>query len=189
MFLMRIAYLTTLSLVLAGLVHIGSLLGVPRVATAGPFERLAGLGADMRFVALPDEGDGADRLPFRDPSFVTAVCRYDLAGGPVTVRARLPSTYGAVSFHNRTGQPFYALTDRAATNGMVEVTMLTADDLAAADVEDPAEGRPQLRIVSPTQEGFVLVRLFAVGESARASLRETAEGAACERASVAKVSP
>ena len=179
MLLMRLAYLLALSVTIAGLVHIGSLLGVPRMATAGPYERLAPIGADGRFVVLPDQGDGVDVLPFRDPAFVTAACRFDVSRGPVRVRAVLPTTYGALAVHNRTGQPFYALTDKAATRGTVEVTIFSPDDVAAAEVEDPVEGRPQLRIVSPTPTGFILVRLFATGPSARPGLRDLAAKAEC----------
>jgi uncharacterized membrane protein len=185
---MRLLYLLAVSVTIAGLVHIGSLLGVPRVATAGPYERIASLGADGRFVVLADEGEGADVLPFRDPAFVTAACRYDLSKGPVTVRAELPPTYGAMAVHTRYGQPFYALTDRAATEGSVEVTIYASEDVAAAELEDPADDRPRLRIVSPTPVGFVLLRLFAVGESARPGLRRLAETASCSPAATRKLS-
>lgn len=180
--LMRLAYLLAVSFTIAGLVHIGSLLGVPRFATQGPYERLATLKADGRFVTLADEGEDADMLAFRDPAFVTAACRYDLKDGPVTVTAALPSTYGAVAFHNRFGQPYYALTDKAATDGVVEVTILAAHHVPAAELDDPEEGKPALRIVSPTETGFALVRLFAPGASARPSLRELAAKATCGRA-------
>lgn len=179
---MRIAYVVVVGLVLAGLVHIGSLLGVPRFATQGPFERIAGLGPEGAFVVLADEGDAANMLPFRDPSFVTAACRYDLSKGPISVATALPSSYGAISVHTRTGQPFYALTDRAATDGRVELSILAQDDVAAAEQEEAAEdARPRLRIVSPTETGFILVRLFAPGESARPALRELAAKATCGR--------
>ncbi|MFC3691955.1 DUF1254 domain-containing protein [Chenggangzhangella methanolivorans] len=183
--LMRVAYVVVVGLVLAGLVHIGSLLGVPRYATQGPLERIAALGPEGAFVTLADEGDAADLLPFRDPAFVTAACRYDLSSGPVAVTAPLPSTYGAISVHARAGQPFYALTDRAATGGRVEITILAKDDVAAAEQEEPSEeSRPKLKIVSPTETGFILVRLFAPGESARPALRDLAAKATC-----AKVAP
>jgi len=180
--LMRLVYTVVVGIVLAGLVHIGSLLGVPRFATQGPFERIATLGPEGAFFTLADEGDAANLLPFRDPSFVVAACRYDLSSGPVAIEAALPSTYGAISIHARTGQPFYALTDRAATNGRVSLTVLAQDDVAAAEQEDPGEGVPRLKIVSPTETGFILVRLFAPGESARAMLRETASKATCAKA-------
>ncbi|WP_020180481.1 hypothetical protein [Methylopila sp. M107] len=180
MWVMRAAYVLALSVVIAGLVHIGSLLGVPRVATAGPYERLAGLGAEGRFAALPDEDASADMLPFRDPAFVTAACRYDLSGGPVVMRAELPTTYGALAIHTRFGQPFYLLTDKAAREGAVEVKIFSSEQEAAAEAEAAApDAAPQLRIVSPTREGFALVRLFVNGESARQSMRDVAGKARC----------
>jgi uncharacterized membrane protein len=185
--LMRLLYLLVVSVTIAGLVHIGSLLGVPRVATAGPYERLAALAADGRFVVLPDEGAGVDVLPFRDPAFVTAACRFDLTKGPITVRAPLPATYGALSVHSRYGQPFYALTDRAASEGAVEVTIYGSEEAATAEPED-GEDLPGLRIVSPTPAGFILVRLFVAGESARPTMRELAGQASCGRREAPKLS-
>jgi uncharacterized membrane protein len=179
MWLMRAAYIAALGVVIAGLVHIGSLLGVPRVATAGPYERLAGLDAEGRFVALPDDGSRADLLPFRDPAFVTAVCRYDLSRGPVLMRAELPATYGALAIHNSFGQPFYLLTDKAAREGVVEVKIFASEEQAATDAEAAPDAASQLRIVSPTVAGFALVRLFAAGESARQGVRAVAAKASC----------
>lgn len=189
MWLMRLLYAVAIGVTLGGLIHVASLLGVPFVAQDGAYDRLSGLDADGRFAVLPEDGPGADRLPFQDPNFVVAACRYDVSGGPVTIRAVLPSTYGAMSVHNRYGQPFYALTDRAASGGAVEVTILDSQDAAAAAVEEPAEGRPALRIVSPTSKGFVLLRLFASAPSARAALRDTAAKASCDRAASRTLNP
>lgn len=185
--MMRLLYALALGLTLGGLVHIATLFAVPLMAPGSAYDRLAAATPVGRFAVLPDAG--AETLPFRDPSFVMAACRYDLADGPVTIRASLPSTYGSVTVHNRYGQPFYALTDKAATNGAVEVTVLSRDDVAAAEVEDAPEGRPALRIVSPTPAGFVLVRLFASGPSARPALRDLAGKASCERAATRQISP
>ncbi|GLK67871.1 DUF1254 domain-containing protein [Hansschlegelia plantiphila] len=187
--MMRLLYALALGLTLGGLVHIASLLAVPSLARDSAYDRLSGANADGRFAVLADDGGEADALPFRDPAFVTAVCRYDLSRGSVTIRAALPSTYGVLSVHNRSGLPFYALTDRATTDGAVEVTILSAEDVAAAEVQDPPEGRPALRIVSPTPTGFVLVRLFASGESARPGLRDLASKASCGRAATRTLTP
>jgi uncharacterized membrane protein len=178
--MMRLLYAIVLGLTLGGLTHVASLFGVPLLASAGPYDRLLALPADGRFALLDDAGPGADILPFRDPAFVTAVCRYDLANGPVTVRAALPSTYGVLAIHTHDGQPFYALTDRATTDGAVEVTILREEDVAAAELEDAPEGRAAIRIVSPTPTGFALVRLFAPAPTARGPLRALAtNGASC----------
>lgn len=185
----RLVYLVAVALVLAGLVHIATLLAVPSLAVRSAYDRLAALEADGRFVVMPDEGDAADLLPFRDPAFVLAACRYDLATGPVTVRATLPASYGALSVYSRSAQPYYGLTDRAAAGAPIEVTIFNSVDAAGVEAEDPPEGRPALRIVSPTPTGFVLVRLFVPAPSARPRLREMAASAVCERAASRELSP
>lgn len=187
--MMRLVYVLALALALGGLTHVATLLAVPQLAKESAYDRLAPLSADGRFAVLPDDGAEAGVLPFRDPAFVTAACRFDLSAGSVTIRAALPATYGSVSVHDRYGQPFYALTDKAAASGAVEVTILSAEDVAAAEVEDAPEGRPALRIVSPTTMGFVLVRLFATAETARPSLRDEAAKASCARTATRTLSP
>lgn len=185
----RLVYALALGVTLGGITHIATLLAVPTLAPDSAYDRLGRLGADGRFAALPDSGPEADLLPFRDPAFVTAACRFDLAGGPVTIRAALPPGYGAMSVHNRSGQPFYTLNDRAATRGAVEVTILSKDDLASAESVDAPDARPGLRIVSPSTTGFVLVRLFVEAASARPGLRALAETASCGRAATRRLSP
>jgi uncharacterized membrane protein len=93
----------------------------------------------------------------------SAFCRYDLSNGPVRVRAPVGRAgFAALSFHSRRGAAFYALTDRGATHGRMEAVIATAAQkralVAEDDEDDPSE---DLRIVSPTLDGFVLIRVFS----------------------------
>ena len=76
---------------------------------------------------------------------------------------------------------FYALTDRAATHGVMEAVIVTPAQLralvAADDEDNPSE---DLRIVSPTEQGFVLARVF----SEAPSLYPSAQGQALLAAAI-----
>jgi len=73
-----------------------------------------------------------------------------------------PSGFASLSFHTRRGSIFYAITDKAATHGVLEALVLTEDQLRALAAKDDEDVPVQeLRIVSPTNAGFVAMRSFS----------------------------
>ena len=149
--------------IVAGIVHIVSILAMPRLAPRDAFARVERLAAAHRMVLLPAAGTDPTAPPFEDPALVQGVCRYDLAQGPLRLRADLPpDALTLFSFHARFGQLYYSMTDRSATRGRLDVLLLTAAQLDAVEANDSEDELPQeLRIVAPTPRGFVLVRALA----------------------------
>ena len=71
-------------LVLGGIVHLATIMVLPRTATQDAYARLAPLAPVNGFALLPaPTPDKLASVPFMDPAFATAVCRYDLAKGPI----------------------------------------------------------------------------------------------------------
>jgi uncharacterized membrane protein len=74
----------------------------------------------------------------------------------------------------------YALTDRAATHGLMEAVVVTPSQLreliAHDDEDDPSQ---DLRIVSTTNEGFVLARVFSELPSLYDAAEKQAESMSC----------
>jgi uncharacterized membrane protein len=81
----------------------------------------------------------------------------------VRLRATLaPDSLLLLSFHARHGQIFYSMTDRSATRGKLDVLLVTRQQLDAVEANDPEDELPQdLRIITPTPEGFLLFRALA----------------------------
>ena len=152
-------YYLALTGVVAGLTHLIVLLTVPSVAEHDAFARVAALGPAFKTIVLPD----ARALPYLDPATSVAVCQYDLAGGPVRARAPVGRAgFASLSFHSQRGVAFYALTDRAATKGRMDALIVTAEQLRTLishdDEDNPTD---DLRIVSPTRAGFVMIRALS----------------------------
>ena len=149
-------------LVVAGIVHITSIFAMPRLAPRDAFARMSEIAAPHRVTLLPAATPGAG-APFDDPALAQGVCRYDLAQGPVRLRATLhPDALMLMSFHGRNGQIFYSMTDRSATRGKLDVLLLTRQQLDVVEANDPEDELPQdLRIIAPTLEGFLLFRALA----------------------------
>ena len=152
---------------LAGIVHIASVLLMPRLAPRDAYTRLAAFIAQGGLRPLPAAEPGQEILPFLDPAFAYAVCGYDLARGPLRIRAAVvPGPFVSMSFRSRKGQLFYSLTDRAASRGKIDIVVLTTAQLAEAEAQDSDDEPVQeLRLLAPELQGFVLLRSLAGAQS------------------------
>ena len=151
------------ALILGGLVHFALVLSIPLVATHDAYERLAQIGPPNATLAVPPAGPRERLLAYADPAVASALCFFDLREGPLRVRAPLGRAgFASLSFHSRRGAVFYALTDRAATKGMMEAVIATPKQLRQLNAQDDEDNPSQeLRIASPTPQGFVLARIFS----------------------------
>ena len=147
----------------AALVHFAIVLLVPVVASHDAYARLAELGPPGATVALPRGAPGEKRFPWADPAIAASVCRFDLSAGPVRVKAPIGRAgFASISFHTRRGTVFYALTDRAAAHGWMEAVVVTPAQLRVLVAHDDEDNPTQdLRVPSPTVEGFVVMRAFS----------------------------
>lgn len=150
-------------LFVGAVVHIVSILILPRTATRDAFAQVAQAAAPNRMQTLPKPRPGQDALAFRDPALASAVCRYDLEDGPLRVDAAVAdAAFVSVSFHSRFGVPFYALNDRASNEGKIEVLLMSPSQLEKAEAADSEDGPVrEVRVTSPTTEGFVLFDVMA----------------------------
>ncbi len=168
----------------AGIVHIVSLLLMPRVAPGDVYARLAAFAPQGGVKILPRAAAPGDPVPGRDPSVATAVCRYDLDNGPVRVLAPLDDEgFLALALHARTGVTFYGLTDRAANDGKLEFVVMTAAQRAAAEARESADTPVRdVRVVAPESLGFVTFDVVPrVGGYARAERDLTSMSCHVER--------
>ncbi|MFO1149298.1 MAG: DUF1254 domain-containing protein [Alsobacter sp.] len=159
----RLALIVTAGVLLGGIVHLSSVLALPRLASRNADTRLAEMAPRHQVVVVPHAADGTPGLPFQDPAAALAVCRFELSDGPVRVRATPGDSFMAVAFHTPTGGVFYALTDRSAAKGSLEALIVTQAQLEALQAQDP-EDEPvrELRLVSPRSTGFVTFRTLAL---------------------------
>ena len=99
---------------LGGIVHLMTVLMLPRPATQDAYARLSDWRPVNTFAPLPAPTAQSAVMPFMDPAFAAAVCRYDLSNGPLKLTAPVSAAYTSVSFYTRRGVAYYAINDRAA---------------------------------------------------------------------------
>src|SRR6185436_17861590 len=110
-------------MLLGGIVHLATVLLLPRTATQDAYTRLSATAPAHSVVPLPAPTPDDAVLPFMDPAFATAVCRYDL--GPLKLRVPVSQAYTSVSFYTRAGVAYYAINDRAAGRRTIELDLMT----------------------------------------------------------------
>lgn len=177
--------LAAATLLIAGIVHIVSVLLMPTVAPRDAYARVleaAGGSPTGTLLLLPPAAPGAEPLPFEDPAFAEAVCVYDLSHGLLRVTATADGEdLLALSFFARAGRLYHAITDRAAIRGKIDIVIgdeRQIDALQGAEEEAPPQ---EVRLTAPTKRGFVLVRSFAKRPSDQARARERLKAVICER--------
>ena len=91
------------------------MLVLPRTATQDAYSRLTPITPVNAVTPVPQPTPQNEVMPFMDPAFATAVCRYDLSNGAAQAhRSRSAAAYTSVSFYTRHGVAYYAINDRAA---------------------------------------------------------------------------
>ena len=148
-------------IVLGGIVHLASVLALPRTATQDAYARIAAISPVNSFVPLADPSADGAIVPFMDPAFASAVCRYDLSGGSLKFSAPVSPAYTSVSFYTRNGVAYYAINDRAAGRRVIELELMTTAQRAELPDDEEITAADRLIVESPTDTGLIVLRTFA----------------------------
>jgi uncharacterized membrane protein len=148
----RIALWVLGALLLGGIVHLSTVLAMPTAATLDAYSRLSQRTPVNAVVPLPAASGQDATMPFMDPAFAVAVCRYDLSAGTLKLHAPLSQAYTSVTFYTRNSVAYYAINDRAAGRLIIE---------------------------SPTQSGLIVLRALAPEPSLMAMARRALANAQC----------
>ena len=166
----------------AGAVHIATVLLVPELSRADAFSSVARLGPELGLIPL----DARDTLidGMEAPDIAAAICFFDLGAGPVKLTLPVSADgFSSIALHQEGGGAFFALSNSAAENGRLEIVALTpgqAVERAAEDDEDNPSG--EVRAVSSRQRGFAVFRALALLPSQRQDAAALVAGGSCKRA-------
>jgi uncharacterized membrane protein len=146
---------------LGGIVHLVSVLALPRIATQDAYSRLVPITQLNTVTALPQPDPSNEPLPFMDPAFAVAICRYDLSGGPIKLAVPVSQAYTSVSFYTRNDLAYYAINDRSAGRKVIELDLMTEAQHAALPEEEDVTAADRLIIDSPTAAGLIVMKALA----------------------------
>lgn len=169
---------------LGGVVHLATIMILPRTATQDAYTRLAAIAPVNTVTALPLPKPESAAMPFMDPAFAGAVCRYDLARGPLKLTVPVSIAYTSISFYTRYDVAYYAINDRAAGRRVVELELMTAEQHNQMPEDEDITAADRLIVESPTPTGIIAIRALApepglmpLAQSAIANARCTPQAA------------
>ena len=167
-------------LLLGGLVHLASIMAMPRTASRDAYARLALLVPVNGFALLPAPAAEASVLPFMDPAFAVAACRYDLAKGPLKLTLPVSQAYTSVTFYTRYDVAYYAINDRAAGRRSIELDLMTTKQREDLPDDEEVTAADRLIVESPSLTGLIVARALAPEPSLLPAAAAALAGAQCK---------
>jgi uncharacterized membrane protein len=146
---------------LGGIVHLVSVLALPRIATKDAYSRLAPITQLNAVTALPAADPSNVLMPFLDPAFALAICRYDLSFGPIKLAVPVSQAYTSVSFYTRNDVAYYAINDRSAGRKVIELDLMTEAQHGELPEDEDVTAADRLIIDSPTATGLIVLKALA----------------------------
>ena len=134
------------AILLGGIVHLATVLAMPQAATQDAYSRLVPLTPVNAVVPLAAPTAEASIMPFMDPAFAAAVCRYDLSDGSLKLTAPVSQAYTSVTFYTRKSVAYYAINDRAAGRRSIELDLMTPEQHAQVPEEEDVTAADRLII-------------------------------------------
>jgi uncharacterized membrane protein len=167
-------------LLLGSLVHLVTILVLPRAASRDAYARLASIVPVNGFTLLPAPTPDASVLPFMDPAFAVAACRYDLAKGPIKLTVPVDQAYTSVTFYTRHDVAYYAINDRAAGRRLIELDLMTSKQREALPDDEDVTSADRLIVESPSLTGLIVARALSPEPSQMPAATAALQTAQCK---------
>jgi uncharacterized membrane protein len=167
-------------ILLGGVVHLVSVLALPRIASQDAYARLDPTLKVNTVMPLPDAAPGTAPMPFMDPAFAAAACKYNLTGGSIKLRVPVSQAYTAVSFYTNEDIAYYAINDRSAGRKVIELDLMTPEQKAALPEDEDITAADRLIIESPSPTGLIIMRALAAEPGLMAQAKASLAAASCK---------
>jgi len=167
-------------ILLGGVVHLATVLLLPRMANQDAYSRLAPVTPVNKVVPIPAPSPDKATMPFMDPAFAMAVCRYDLTKAPLKFSVPISQAYTSVSFYTRSDIAYYAINDRAAGRRVIELDLMTAEQHSEVPDNEEITAADRLIVESPTNTGLIVIKALAAEPGLLAAAQSSLTAARCQ---------
>ena len=167
------------ALLLGGIVHLATVLLLPRMATQDAYARVSAIAPVNSVIPVPSPTPEKAVMPFMDPAFAVSVCRYDLSRAPLKFSVPISQAYTSVSFYTRSDVAYYAINDRAAGRRVIELDLMTAAQRAELPEDQEITAADRLIVTSPTTTGLIMIRALVPESGWSPAARNALAAAQC----------
>jgi uncharacterized membrane protein len=159
--MIRLAFTIAAGVLLGLVVHLVSVLALPKIASEDAYSRLTPLTKLNAVTQLPLADPGNTLMPYLDPAFAEAICRYDLSTGPIKLKVPVSQAYTSVSFYTRNELAYYAINDRSAGKKVIELDLMTDAQHNELPEDEEVTSADRLIIDSPSATGLIVLKALA----------------------------
>lgn len=170
------------ALVLAGIIHIAAVLGMPYLAPRSAWERLSALSKANEMLVLPAATPGQQTLPLMAPDVRYAVCRFDIGEGAVRLRTPVPQDYWIIALYTPDGRNFYTISGAELKREEIEIVISTESEAVfeiGASILDDLDDL--LVVAAPQTRGIAMIRAPLPGPSHAARTEQALKQSSCSR--------
>src|SRR6266404_6048582 len=178
--MIRVLFTIIAGVLLGGVVHLVSVLALPRIATQDAYSRLTPTTKLNAVTPLPLTDPNNEPMPFMDPAFAAAICRYDLSGGAIKLTVPVSQAYTSVSFYTRNEVAYYAINDRSAGRKVIELDLMTEAQHAELPEDEDVTAADRLIIDSPTATGLIVLKALAPEPGLMPQAQATLAASSCK---------
>jgi uncharacterized membrane protein len=164
---------------LAGAIHISTILLVPFYAESDGWSRLAPLAGVDQFAEITAADTGAAGVGGLDPLFINGACRLQIGNEPAGLTVDARDRLWSLALYNPRGTIIFSLNDRTAVGGRLDMVVVTPAQNARLQDAPSATLDQTIIVESASNELVALLRLFASTESGRQEARRVLEQAEC----------
>jgi uncharacterized membrane protein len=164
---------------LAGAIHICTILLVPVFAPSDGWSRLAPVAGDQRFTELPVRSAAENWVAGLDPLFVTAACRLDLGDVPVGIVVQARDRFWSLALYNPQDTIIFSLNDRTAVQGSLDMVVVSPEQNARLQASPSVEIDQTIVVESASDDLVALLRLYAPTRMAQQDARRILNQAEC----------
>jgi uncharacterized membrane protein len=177
--MIRLAFAIAAGVLLGLVVHLVSVLALPRIASEDAYSRLTPLTKLNAVTPLPVADPTNTLMPYLDPAFAVAICRYDLSSGPLKLKVPVSQAYTSVSFYTRNELAYYAINDRSAGKKVIELDLMTEAQHSDLPEEEDVTSADRLIIDSPTATGLIVLKALAPEPGLMAQAQTSLAASSC----------
>jgi uncharacterized membrane protein len=166
------------ALLLAGVIHICTVLAVPLLGPGNAFLKLRAALPANRAVLLTSPAPGKQLLPLMVPDAFYVFCRYDISVDSLRVTTPLSEAGWTLSLHTPQGDNYYVM---PAQQRRADVSFVVVPGAERASEIAPSRrlGSPDTQVASPTLEGVVMVRAPLKGLAWRSQTEDALARVSC----------
>ena len=138
------------------------------------FDRATGANESVNTVLLRTDTANSDTRGLKRPSsdIMYSICTYDVKYKPLIITSSIPDSYWSISFYSANTDNFVTLNDHDIENNYLKIYLAGVNS-------EPKKVNNGIVVVSPTDTGYALVRMFVGNGENLQNLKDIQETLNC----------